>query len=70
MTELEKTKLEKLSYTFHDDIRDETGKEVSTWGGLKVLPIDTDLFQFIIKTVLKECPDTKTIKCRNRCAYR
>ena len=56
MTELEKTKLEKLSYTFHDDIRDETGKEVSTWGGLKVLPIDTDLFQFIVKTVLKECP--------------
>ena len=38
MTELEKTKLEKLSYTFHDDIRDETGKEISTWGGLKELP--------------------------------
>ena len=46
MTDLDDSELKRLSYTFHDEIRNDIGLQISIWGGLRSLPIDTDLVQF------------------------
>lgn len=46
--------LKRLSYTFHDEIRDDKGQKISTWDGLKNLSIDTNLHQYILNIITKE----------------